>query len=161
MSRCVIPGSYDPVTIGHLSVIRIAAELFDQATVTVMINIRKRGTLPPEERVRLLEIACGSLENVRVDRWDGLLADYMRERGENCIVRGVRNAAEYETERDAAAVNRMLAPDVHTVLLPAEEGLSCVSSSAVRELFAFHGDVQPFLPEAAAEEILAALKKYS
>ena len=160
MSSCVVPGSYDPVTVGHLSLIRVAADLFDQVTVTVMVNIRKKGALPPEERVRLLQKACSSIPNVRVDRWDGLLAEYMRLRGETCVLRGVRSVAEYEAERDAASINRMLNPALHTVLIPAEEEIACVSSSAVRELFAFHGDVKPFLPPDAAEEIVQALEQY-
>ena len=157
MTSCVFPGSFDPVTVGHLDLIRRASERFDLVTVTVMINIRKKGNIEPEERVRLLRKACAGLQNVRVDSWDGLLSRYMLEKNETIILRGVRTAGEFEAEREAALVNRLLAPGADTWLVPASEGLSCVSSSMVRELAAFGGDIRRFVPEGLAEEILEAL----
>ena len=157
MKSCVFPGSFDPFTQGHMDLIRRAAKMFDRVTVTVMINIRKKGALTPAKRVKLLKKACEGMENVRVDRWDGLLADYMREKGETCVIRGVRNAAEYASESAAAAINKLLNPEMETVMIPASDGLAHVSSSAVRELAIFGGDVRAFVPENVAEEIAAAL----
>ena len=157
MSSCVIPGSFDPVTRGHMDLIRRAAQLFDQVTVVVMVNIHKQGTFSPEERVRLLEKACKFEPNVRVDRWDGLLSDYMWEKNERTVIRGVRGVTEYDAENTAAQANRMLNPKMETLLMPAGEGYQWISSSAVREIAAFGGDVREFLPRECAEEILQGL----
>ena len=158
MSTCVFPGSFDPVTRGHMDVITRAARLFDQVTVAVMVNVRKAGVLAPEDRVRLLEKACAGILNVRVVRWDGLLADYMRESGERCLIRGVRGTGEFDAEITSAQVNRLLNPDVETLLIPASDGMSAVSSSAVREIAAFGGDIRAFVPECVAEELQERLK---
>ena len=157
MSSCVFPGSFDPVTRGHMDLIRRAAVIFDQVTVTVMINIHKRGVIAPDKRVELLKKACAGLKNVRVEIWDGLLADYMRKSGERCLVRGVRGLTEFDVETAAAAANRMLLPGLETLFIPASESLSCVSSSAVREVAAFGGEIISFVPEEVAEEIAALL----
>ena len=159
MSRCVIPGSFDPVTRGHMDLIRRASRLFDRVTVVVMVNIRKQGCFPPEERVRLLEKACGEEPRVRIERWDGLLSEYMRVRGERTVVRGVRTGTEYETENAAARANRVLNPEMETLLMPAGDGEGWISSSAVREIAAFGGDIRAYVPEACAEEIQQGLSK--
>ena len=157
MKTCVFPGSFDPPTRGHLDLIARGAKLFDHVTVVVMINRNKRGTLPPETRVRLLEASCEKLRGVSVERWDGLLADYMRTHGEICVLRGARDAAECQQELISAAANRLLYPEMETILLPATEGLHCVSSSMVREIASFGGNIRPFLPEETAEEIIHLL----
>ena len=158
MKTCVFPGSFDPVTNGHLDLISRAAKLFDRVTVTVMINRAKKGRFSPEERVRLLEKACAELDNVVIDRWDGLLADYMKARGERCVIRGVRTSSEYEAESLSAAANAVLDPDIETLLIFASPGMSSISSSTVCEIASFGGDIRPFVPESAADEIIAHLK---
>ncbi len=157
MTSCVFPGSFDPVTRGHLDLIERAAAQFDLVTVTVMVNIRKKSALPPEERVRLLQKACERIPNVRIDSWDGLLVEYMRNHQETLILRGVRSVAEFEAEKEAAAANRILAPEVDTWLVFSREAYSCISSSAVREIAAFSGDLSEFVPPGLAEEIADAL----
>ena len=159
MNSCVFPGSFDPPTNGHMDLIRRAAGLFDRVTVTVMINVRKAGFLPVEDRIRILRKACEGIENVKIDRWDGLLADYMRKNGERIVLRGTRNAAEFAQEYEAAQINRRLCGNVETLLIPSDPGLSFVSSSMVRELAAFGGDFRPYVPENAGEEILKVLSK--
>lgn len=159
MNSCVFPGSFDPVTNGHLDLIRRIAERFDRVTVTVMVNMRKQGAFTPDERTALLKKACAGMENVRVDRWDGLLADYMRNNHENCVIRGVRNAGEYETEALAAEANRILFPGMETLLLPASEGYACISSSTLKEIAAFGGEIGAFVPDCVAEEIRERLTK--
>ena len=153
MSSCVIPGSFDPVTRGHEDLIRRAAALFDQVTVVVMVNIRKQGCFTPEEKMDLLRRTFRGEKNIRVEQWDGLLSAYMRERGERTVVRGVRSAAEYDSEMAAAQANRILNPRMETLLLPAADGYAWLSSSAVKEIAAFGGDVTEYLPESCAEEI--------
>ena len=157
MSSCVFPGSFDPVTRGHMDLIRRAARIFDRVQVTVMINVHKQGAIPPEKRAELLRKACAGLDNVRVDIWDGLLAEYVRQTGVDCVIRGVRNASELDAETTAAAVNRMILPGMETVLMPASEEMACVSSSAVREIAAFGGNICSFVPEEIAEEIAGLL----
>lgn len=161
MKTCVFPGSFDPVTVGHLDLIRRAALLFDRVTVTVMINRNKKGRLSVEQRVDLLRKACAGMEHVRVESWDGLLADYMKQHGERCAVRGARSVSEFDTELAVAAANRLLDPEMETVLMFAGPGLECVSSSAVREIASFGGDIGPFVPEAVREEIITALSDHA
>ena len=97
---------FDPPTRGHIDLIRRAAAMMDHVTICVMVNISKTGTIPTEERVRMLEKVCRDIPNVSVDRWDGLLADYMRRQEPGAaVIRGVRSIAEFEQERTAAAVN--------------------------------------------------------
>ncbi|MBR0387356.1 MAG: pantetheine-phosphate adenylyltransferase, partial [Clostridia bacterium] len=126
MSSCVIPGSFDPVTRGHIDLIHRAAVLFEQVTVVVMVNIRKNGTFTPEERVRMLQTACRDEPHVRVEQWNGLLSEYMREKQKTTVIRGVRSGTEYDSEMISAQANRMLNPRMETLLMPATEGYTWI-----------------------------------
>lgn len=160
MRYCVFPGSFDPPTRGHMVLIRRAAAMYDRVTVTVMVNVAKQGIIPWEERVRMLEKACADIPNVRVELWKGLLADYVRKQKKpTVVIRGVRNAAEFEHEAEAAAINRTLCPGLETVLIPASEGMGMVSSSAVREIAAFGGTYDFFIPPEIQQDIDRFLKK--
>ena len=108
MSSCVFPGSFDPVTIGHMDVISRASIVFDHVRVTVMINMNKQGRISIADRIRILKKACMRFPNVEVEQWNGLLADYMREHGEKILIRGVRSCTEYEHEYVSALMNRKL-----------------------------------------------------
>ena len=159
MSSCVFPGSFDPVTAGHLDVIRRAAAVFDTVRVTVMINMNKQGTIPVEDRIRILRKACRQFPNVQVDQWDGLLADYMRTHGEKILIRGVRGGAEFEHEYTSAVMNRMLNDQFETFLIPSDPKWSAVSSSAVREISAFGGEIKGLVPDACLKDIREILSK--
>ena len=159
MVSCVFPGSFDPVTKGHLNLISRAAALFDHVTVVVMVNISKRGTIPAGTRVDLLSRLCGGLPNVSVEKWDGLLADYMAARQERIVVRGIRGSAELDHELQACAANRMLNGSIETVFLPCDPQMNGISSSTVREIAAFGGDIRPFVPDKLTEEIRTLLSK--
>jgi len=159
MVSCVFPGSFDPVTKGHLDLISRASRLFDHVTVTVMNNIHKKGSIRIDQRIELLRWACEAFPNVSVDRWDGLLADYMREKKEKIIVRGVRSSEEFDHELQSAAANRLLNPDTETVFLTCSPEMNGISSSAVREIAAFGGDIWAFVPEGLTEEIQNLLSK--
>ena len=159
MVTCVFPGSFDPVTKGHLDLIERAAAIFDHVTVTLMVNIHKAGSIPADKRIELLQKACRRFRNVSVDRWDGLLADYMREKQEYIIVRGLRDLTEMEHELHSSAANRMLNSCTETVFIPSDPVLSGVSSSAVREIASFGGDISAFVPEELTEEITRLLSK--
>lgn len=153
MVSCVFPGSFDPVTKGHLNLISRASEIFDKVTVTVMNNIHKNGAVPIEERVELLRKACAHHPNVIVERWDGLLVDYMDKKNERTIIRGIRSAAELDSELQACAANKLLNHRIETLFLPCDPSMSGISSSAVREIAAFGGNIQDFVPDELTEEI--------
>ena len=153
-SLCVFPGSFDPVTVGHMDLIGRAAGIFDSVTVAVMVNISKNGMIPYEERVRILRKACAKFPNVQVELWKGLLADYLREHPSTVVVRSVRNAGEAELEIRTAAINRRLFPGAETLLIPASADLADISSSAVREIAGFGGDIREFVPKSVYREIM-------
>ena len=149
----VFPGSFDPVTRGHEDLIRRAAALCDQLYVAVLINPDKHGFLPMQKRIELLKEVCASLPNAVVESHNGLLADYARARQADAVVRGVRSASEMETELPWASFNKMLYDRFEVVYLPARPELRDVSSSMVRQLAAFGGDIAPFIPECCSETI--------
>ncbi|AWG01140.1 pantetheine-phosphate adenylyltransferase [Clavibacter michiganensis subsp. insidiosus] len=153
----VVPGSFDPLTLGHLDVIRRAARLYDELVVLVVHNPGKTPMLPLEERVALIERVirdAGLPATVRVDSWGaGLLVDYCRQIGATVLVKGVRSQLDVTYETPMALVNRDLA-DVETVLLLPDPAHAHVSSSLVRQVEALGGDVAPYVP-AAVQEALA------
>ena len=153
MSACVFPGSFDPITRGHVDLIERVAVLFDSVTVTVMVNRSKTGMIPYEERVLLIRKACAHLPNVKVELWKGLLADYMRDRPGSVVIRGVRGENEFGQEMLSADMNRRLNPSMETLLIPASTEWLGVSSSAVREIASFGGDIREYVPECICREI--------
>lgn len=157
MVTCVFPGSFDPVTRGHLDLISRAAFMFDHVTVAVMVNIRKCGMIPAEKRVSMLRKVCAVYPNVSVEKWDGLLADYMAARQEKIVIRGIRCSAELDQELQTCSANRMLNGRIETVFLPCDPNMNGISSSAVREIAAFGGDIRAFVPEELTEEIISLL----
>jgi pantetheine-phosphate adenylyltransferase len=160
--RCVCPGSFDPVTTGHLDVIARAAALFDEVVVAVLSNPAKRSAFPPAERVAMLTEAVGGLPagaagSVRVEAVaGGLLVDYCRRVGAVAVVKGVRSAVDVEHEVPMALMNRHLS-GLETVLLPADPRWAHVSSSLVKEVAALGGDVSGLVPDG----VLAALASRS
>lgn len=154
--RILYAGSFDPVTNGHMDIIERTARLCDELIVAVMHNPDKRGAFPAKERVRLLEKACAHLENVRVIAHGGLLVDCAREQGVSCVVRGVRPLGDFESEYQMAQVNRMLG-GVETLMMPTSEQLASVSSSIVRQIASFGGEIDSLVPACIAEEIRSAL----
>jgi pantetheine-phosphate adenylyltransferase len=142
----VYPGSFDPVTNGHLDIIRRAARFFVRVTVAVVANPNKQPMFPLEERVELLKQACHDLANVEVDAFSGLLVDYMRRRRASLIVKGLRMVSDFEHEYSMALLNRKLEDGVETIFLPATLEYAYVSSSSVKEVFALGGDVAGFVP---------------
>ena len=149
----VYPGSFDPATVGHEDMIRRAAALFDRLIVAVLHNPAKRGFFPVEERVRMLEKVAADLPNVTVEHWDGLLVDFMRRKGACAVVRGLRQVSDFETEMTMAQVNSRLLPGMETVFLMTRPEQGCISSSVVREVASFGGDVSQFVPACIAEDV--------
>lgn len=146
MRTMIFSGSFDPPTRGHLDLIRRASALADKLVVAILDNPRKQGRYSVEQRKQMLERIVSPFQNVEVDCFGGLLADYAARRQAYAIVRGVRNVQDYEYERDMAHANQMLC-GVETVFLLTDPRLSAVSSSVVRELLHFGGDVTKFVPE--------------
>ena len=142
----IYPGSFDPMTNGHLDVARRAARLFSRVIVAVVANPNKRPMFAAQARVAMLREACGDLPNVEVASFDGLLVDFVRQRNARLIVKGLRIVADFEGEFTMALINRKLAGSVDTMFLPASVEYAYVSSSSVREIFALGGDVSGFVP---------------
>lgn len=139
--KALYPGSFDPVTRGHMDIITRAAAVADQLIVAVLINTAKQPLFDIEERVRFLQELTADMPHVTVDSFTGLLSVYAREHGIDCILRGVRSAADFEYETHMARINRQLTGGIDTWLLPADAGFSHVSGSAVREIayLLYHG----------------------
>ena len=150
---CIYPGTFDPVTLGHMDIIRRAAGIFDEVYVGMLINQQKKFYFTQEQRMEMLREATKNIEHVYVESFDGLLIDYANTKGARFVVRGIRNATDYEYEQQMAVINRTLKPDLETVFLTASAGLDVVSSTFVRELIAFDADLSGFVPPCVYEYI--------
>lgn len=163
MSVAVYPGSFDPITNGHLDVISRAAVLFDRIVVAVLANPRKQPLLPVEERVRIIREALGEAGGaskrgrIEVHSFDGLTVEFCHAVGAGFIVRGLRAISDFEAEMQLAHNNRKLAPDVDTVFFMTALEHGYVSSSLVKEIAMFGGDVSEMIPPAAVEALAGAL----
>ena len=153
---CLFPGSFDPVTLGHLDVIRRAAKIFDTVVVGVLHNPDKQGLFSVEQRMDMLRRSCADIPNVEIIAWPGLLARLTKETGIRVVVRGVRNTADLESETTMAHINGRLDPGLETVFLPASPGRADVSASMVRQLAAFGADISDYVPSQVLPDILAA-----
>lgn len=151
----VYPGSFDPATVGHEDMIRRAAGLFDRLIVAVLNNPAKRGFFTVDQRVAMLEKITADLPNVTVDRWDGLLVDFVKREGACAVVRGLRQVSDFETELTMAQANSRLLPGMETVFLMTRPEQGCISSSVVREIATFGGDVSQFVPGCIAGDVAA------
>ena len=147
MSKAVFPGSFDPVTVGHMDLIHRAARMFDELIIGVLINVSKKplGTL--EERVGLLEELVRDIPGVSVQPFEGLLVDFVQETGAVAVVRGLRTAVDFEYELPLAQANYHLNTQADTVFLATAPEYSYISSSGVKEILAFHGDIRGMVPE--------------
>jgi pantetheine-phosphate adenylyltransferase len=158
MARVAIyPGSFDPVTNGHIDVIERARSMFDRVVVAIAHNPNKAGLFTPAERAALLASVLGKHENLEIDVFDGLLVDYVRRRGAGVIVRGLRAVADFEYEFQLALMNRRLVPEVDTIFLMTDERNFYVSSSLVKEVASLGGDVSGFVPPAVKTALHAKL----
>jgi pantetheine-phosphate adenylyltransferase len=157
----VCPGSYDPLTLGHLDVITRAAGMFDQLIVAVVnASVRKSKSLfDAEERIGFIERATAHLGNVTVEPFSTLVVDFARERGAKAIVKGLRAISDFEYELEMNQLNRNLAPDVESIYLMASPQYSFLSSSGVKEIATFGGDVSDLVPEEVAQRLQEALAR--
>ena len=155
MKIAIYPGSFDPITSGHLNIIRRAANIFDRLIVCVMVNSGKHTMFSQEERVALIRRVTADLDNVEVECSDGLLAEYARSKGSCVIVKGLRAGSDFENEFQMALINHKINPDLDTMFLTAEHQYMYMSSSVVKELGRYDADLSEFLPE----EIIPDFKK--
>ena len=154
MKRAVYPGSFDPVTFGHLDVIRRAADIFDVLIVSVLNNKTKSPLFSVEERVKILEEATKDIPNVQIDSFSGLLIDYAREKNLHVAVRGLRAITDFEYELQIAQTNRKLSDgNLDTMFLTTSLEYAYLSSSSVKEIACFGGDVSQCVPDFVAEKI--------
>ena len=154
MRIAVYPGSFDPVTNGHLDIIRRASRIYDRLVVGVLNNPNKKTPMfSVEERIEMIRKAAEDIENVEVDSFTGLLVDFAKTKGAQVIVKGLRTVADFEYEFQMALLNKALNPEYETVFLMTDTKYSYISSSMVKELAGFKGDLTGFVPEDVKEKI--------
>ena len=155
MKIAIYPGSFDPITLGHLNIIKRAALCFDKLIVCVMVNSQKNGLFTPEERVELIRRVVSQLPNVEVDASSILLAEYAKQRRARVIVKGLRAVSDFEAEVQMSVINRKLNPNVDTMFLPSPEKYTYLSSTVVKEMVRYGVELSDFLPR----EIIQDVKK--
>lgn len=150
------PGSFDPITYGHLDILERATELFDKVIITIAVNNKKETVFSGDEREELIEQCLEDKswsDRVEIQQFTGLLVDFAKEKNAQTLVRGVRQVSDFEYEFRMALTNRRLAPDVDTVFLMPNEQLTFISASLVREIAYWHGDLSSFVPEHVAKAL--------
>ncbi len=152
---CVYPGSFDPITVGHMDIIRRSAALFDRVIVAVLHNPSKKGCFPHETRVELIRKACADIPQVCVESFGGLLVDFCRKSNAHVVVRGLRAVSDFESEFQMAQVNHQILPTLETLFMMTLPEHAYISSSVVRELAAFGGAFEPFVPQEILPEVQA------
>ena len=154
----VYPGSFDPITLGHLDIIKRASSLFGKLIVVVMVNPNKNYSFSAEERVELIKKSVAEFKNVEVEYSSGLLADYAKQKGAKAIIKGLRALSDFEYEFQMALTNKQLNPDVETVFLTTTSDYMYLSSSMVKQIASMGGNISGFVPDAIHKQIINRLK---
>lgn len=155
---CVYPGSFDPLTLGHVDLIERASVLFPQVIVAVLNNPDKQGKFTVQRRLAMIQKACAHLTNVSIDSFGGLLVDYMRKVDAGIVLRGLRAVTDFENEFQMAQVNRQIAPGIETLFLMTSPNYAYISSSAVRQIATFGGDISTLVPKCIIEDVYDAFR---
>ena len=162
MRVAICPGSFDPVTVGHLDIIRRASKLFDKVVVAVLLNMDKNNTwFTIGERIDLLKKATNDIPNVEIAGFEGLLVDFAKQKRACAIVKGLRAVSDFEYEFQMALTNSKLDPNVETLFLTTNSENMYLSSSIVKQVGVLGGDIKPFVPECVHDEILSRIKQRS
>ena len=159
MKTAVYPGSFDPVTNGHLDIIQRSSQVFDKLIVAVVKNHSKEPLFSIEERIRLIQKAVGDIPNVEVDHFDGLLVNFVAARGAQIIIKGLRAISDFEYEFQMASLNHKLQPDVETMFMMTNHKYSYLSSSMVKEIAGLGGSIRDLVPDEILNDILDKFKK--
>lgn len=154
IQKAIYPGTFDPLTLGHLDLLTRAALRFDEVILAIAASPHKKTMFSLEERVELAKVACASIENVSVIGFDSLLATFAKTQNANILIRGLRAVSDFEYEWQLAQMNRHLYPELESLFLLPSENLSFISSTIVKEVARHHGDISPFV----TPEILAAIE---
>ena len=158
MSTAIYPGSFDPVTLGHLDIIKRSATIFDHVVIGVLNNTAKKPLFSLEERVNMLKDAVSDLDNVSVESFEGLLVDFVKQKNTNVIIRGLRALTDFDLEMQMAQSNRMVASDVDTVFLSTSLQYSYLSSSIVKEYARYGVDLKEFVPGCVISKLIDKMK---
>ncbi len=148
MKIAIYPGSFDPITKGHLDILKSAASIFDKVIIAVAHNGEKKGFLTVDERVELIKKSIPHLSNVEVDAFEGLTIEYAKKRGAEVLIRGLRAVSDFEYEMQLSQTNSALCEDIKTVFLITKPKYNFISSSTIKEILANGGDISKFVPEA-------------
>lgn len=155
MLTAIYPGSFDPITNGHLDILERASHIFDEVLVAVLVNPNKSGLFPHEERVSLIREVTGHLTNVKVDSFSGLTAEYARRKGAHVLIRGLRAVSDFDSELRLALTNKKLNPTLETVFLMTSAENLFLSSSTIKELVSLGGSPEGMVPEPVARRLVA------
>jgi len=156
--RAVYPGSFDPVTLGHIDIIQRASEIVDELIVGVLVNKGKNPLFSVQERVNMLQIVTKDIPNIRVESFDGLLVDFLKLKDAEFVIRGLRAITDFEYELQMAQTNRIMSPDTDTIFLTTNLKYAYLNSTTVKEVASYGGDISKFVPEFVAGAVMA---KYS
>jgi len=154
MRTALYPGSFDPITLGHLNIIRRASCIFDRLVVCIAINSEKRTMFSFEERVDFLKRSCGRFENVEIVATEDLVAEYCRKQGINVLIKGLRAVSDFEYEFQLALINKKVNPELDTIFLTASEKYTYLSSTVVKELARYGADISEFVPLEIKKDVL-------
>ena len=158
MKIAIYPGSFDPITLGHLDIVRRASAIFDKLIICVMVNAEKNPMFRLEERLDLVRRATAKFENVEADTSDTLLAEYARRKKANIVVKGLRVVSDYERECQMALINKKINPELDTFFLTASEQYTYLSSSIVKEMAQYGVDLGAFVPEEIIADIIGKVR---
>jgi len=158
MRRAIYPGSFDPITNGHLDIIERSSKLFDEVIIGVLVNSQKTPLFNFDERIEIIRAVVADWPQVKVDTFNGLLVNYAQSQQADCIVRGIRAVSDYEYELQMALMNRRLAPNIETVFMMAAEDYSYLSSRLVKEVFMLNGSITGLVPSLVEEKMKEKLK---
>ena len=159
MKIAICPGSFDPITKGHVDIIERTSKLFDKVYAVVMVNPAKKPTFTTEERVDMIKKCTAHLENVEAESFEGLIADYAKQKNASTLVKGLRAVTDFEYEFQQALINKKLNGDVETVFLAASSEHMFLSSSVIKQVCQLGGDISLFIPKEISEEVITKIKK--
>ena len=159
MKIAICPGSFDPITKGHVDIIERTSKLFDKVYAVVMVNPAKKPTFTTEERVDMIKKCTAHLDNVEAESFEGLIADYARQKDAHTLVKGLRAVTDFEYEFQQALTNKKLNPDLETLFMVTNQEYMYLSSTIVRQIAEFGGDIEQFVPHEIKDELIKKMVK--